>query len=288
MERRYNRELKKIKRKKLFINLLVLSVVCLLLFLFVIYPFFNIKTRKYEVKKTNIPQSFNNYKIIQVSDLYLKGSDNLSKLKEVISKANPNLVVFTGNIFTREDPDFYKNFLDMKNEISESLLFYISMGQTELELGEDYIARLSEKLKTHGIYILDEKKIELNKGGEVIYVQAISPKKDDYKLTDSKVNIDNKITFDDKHFNLVLSHNPSYAQKLSESGADLILSGSRNGGWIRLPFIGGVSYDYESKFKEDDYILGENLLIVSRGTGIKEGRFRLFNTKEINEIILKR
>lgn len=288
MERRYNRELKKNKRKKLYRNIVVLFVVFLLIFLFVVYPLFNIKIRSYEVKKATIPESFNNYKIVQVSDLYLKGSDNLSKLKEVISKSSPNLVVFTGNTFTKEDPDFYKTFSEMKDEISESLIFYISKGETEFNLSDDYVKSLFDKLKSHGIYLLDEEKIELNKGGETINVQSINPKKEDYELGEYKVKINDKIKFDQKHFNLVLSHNPSYAEELSEKGADLILSGARNGGWIRLPFVGGLSYDVNSKFKEDDYILNNNLLIVSRGTGIKEGKFRLFNNKEVNEIILKR
>ncbi|MDO5027393.1 MAG: metallophosphoesterase [Tissierellia bacterium] len=288
MEKRYNRELKKLKRKRFIRRVLILSIVFIFIFMTIIYPLFNINIRRYELKKSKLPQSFNNYKIIHVSDLYLKGGDNLSKLKDVIAGAEPNLVVFTGNTFTREDPNYYEEFIKMKDEISESLIFYIARGETELELDEDYSSKLFNKMKYHGIYLIEEEKIALNKGGEMIAVRSIESNKKDYKTQSDDLNIKSSIKFDKKEFNLVLSHNPSYASDLSKKGVDLILSGHRNGGWIRLPFLGGLSYDWDSKFKEDDYILGQSLLIVSRGTGIKNGKFRLFNTKEVNEIILKR
>lgn len=287
MEERFNRELKKLKRKKLIRNIVIFSIIFLLVFITVIYPLFNINVRKYEVKKSKLPESFNNYKIVQVSDLYLKGSDNLSKLKETIIEINPNLVVFTGNTFTKKDSKYYEDFAKMKDDISESLIFYVARGQSELELGDDYISDLFSKLKNHGIYLIEDK-IDLNKGGDMISVQSIKPKLEDYKSDSDDLKTDSKISFDDKEFNLVLSHNPSYADDLSKKGADLILSGDRNGGWIRLPFMGGLSYDKESKYKEDDYILGDKLLIVSRGSGKKSGRLRLFNSREVNEITLKR
>ena len=269
-------------------NIIILFLIFLLIFIFIIYPIFNISTKTYEVKKDKLPEPFNNYKIVQVSDLYLKASDKLSKLQDAISKSNPDLVVFTGNTFTKEDSKYYENFMKMKDEISESLLFYIVKGQTESNLDDQYLLDLSNKMKNHGIYFLDDEKINLNKGGQTITIQAVRPKLEDYDLGEYKVKIDKDIRLSDKEFNLILSHNPSYADELSQKGADLILSGARNGGWIRIPFVGGLDYPVTSRYKEGDYIIDNSLLIVSRGTGIKEGKFRLFNNKEINEIILKR
>lgn len=289
MERRYNRELKKRKRKTFIRRLVLLALALFLIFLFVIYPLFNIKIRSFEVKDKKLPSSFNNYKILQISDLYLKGKTSLSTIEDAISEADPDLVVFTGNAFAEEDPTYFSNLVDLKNSISESMIFYVSKGQSELELDEEYAAKLFEKLKEEGIYLLDNRQVNLNKGGESIVVTGVTPELKQYNQGDYKADLSDSLKVDQKDFNLILCHNPSYADSFSQKGADLILSGARSGGWIRLPFVGGINFGSQSKYKEDDYLIDDkSLLIVSRGAGTKEGKFRLFNQREITEIILKR
>ena len=95
-----------------------------------------------------------------------------------------------------------------------------------------------------------------------------------------------KLNSDD--FNLVISHNPSYIFDLQDENADLVLSGNRFGGWVRLPFIGGLFYRAETGLIEDNYQFGQSDLMITNGMGTEPGRIRLFNPKEIQEIILMR
>ncbi len=264
-------------------------VLLVLLFVLIIYPFLNISVKSYEIIKEKLPASFNNYKILQISDLYLKGTEKLSKLEGLINNANPNLVVFTGNTFINQDEAYYENFVEMKNNISQSLIFYVSIGETELELDQAYKKTLFDKFRDEGIYLLDDKKVELNKGGQTITIEGVLPEKSSYDKKADKLAISEKLSINEDKFNLVLSHNPVYADDLGEKGADLVLSGSRNGGWIRLPGIGGIDYGSDNKYKEDYYILPKKgVLIVSKGAGTLNGKIRLFNQREVSEITLKR
>jgi len=134
--------------------------------------------------------------------------------------------------------------------------------------------------------LLDNRSASVNKGGKTINLYGFTPSLDDYKVNDDKVKYTPAIELPADKFNIVISHNPSYAQMLSEQGADLILSGSRNGGWIRLPFVGGLDYDVQSKYKDGTYQLNNAKLIVSKGSGSKDGKFRLMNQREIIELKL--
>ena len=80
MERRYNRLLKKRRRSTFIRRTVIFMVLLVLLFVLIIYPFLNISVKSYEIIKEKLPASFNNYKILQISDLYLKGTEKLSKI----------------------------------------------------------------------------------------------------------------------------------------------------------------------------------------------------------------
>ena len=141
-------------------------------------------------------------------------------------------------------------------------------------------------LQDKGVYLLDNRRVSLNRGGSTINVYGLTSHIDDYSNEEGDTLATPKINFEEDRFNLVLCHNPTYSKVLVEQGANLILSGSRNGGWVRLPFIGGLNYSKGTKFKEGLYPIKSSTLIVSRGSGNKSGKLRIFNPREINEIDL--
>ena len=80
----------------------------------------------FEVTHTNVnikslPVGFNNYKIVQISDIHLGswGNDTtkLSTIIDLVNKENPNLIIFTGdmvNNFATETKDWKDIFLKLK------------------------------------------------------------------------------------------------------------------------------------------------------------------------------
>ena len=75
---------------------------------------------------------------------------------------------------------------------------------------------------------------------------------------------------DTNSYNILLTHNPLYADTYSSWGADLTLSGHIHGGIIRIPFVGGLLSPERKFFPKYDggmYQVGDKLLIVNRGLG---------------------
>lgn len=288
MEVKYNKELKRKKQKKLIIKLtIIFSLVAILLFIF-LFPMIYIKVNKIEYTHKEIPNEFNNYKILQISDIYLKADDKLDDFTEIITKSKPNIIVFTGNTFVEEDEKYYENLINLKDQIDSSILIYVSLGQTELNLSETYRKELISKLSNNGIYTLDDRRISLVHGGKVINLIGVTPNIDDYGMDGNNLKLKKRLNLVEDNFTIVLSNNPGYFPELSILDVDLVLSGARSGGWIRLPFVGGINYDVDSLYKEGQYEAIDSRMIISNGSGTRKGNVRILNPRMVNEIILKR
>ena len=293
MEKKYNDELKHRNMIKTVARLVTVFGLAFLVFNFIVNPLFNFKIKRYFIESPRLEKEFDGYKIVQISDLYLSKDTSLDKLTEEIIDLKPDLITFTGNIFFEEADDYFKNFIEMKKELDESLdgkfIAYISKGETDQKLSENYQRNLYRILEENGIYLLDNRSSLINKGGKSIFVYGLTSPLDDYKLSNDQTNFKPQIINREARFALALSHNPSYGLDSDLLKMDLTLSGSRNGGWVRLPFVKGMDYGTESVFKEGLYRLDiDSGLIVSRGAGNKKGKVRILNPREIVLIELKR
>lgn len=293
MEKNYSDELKHRNMLKTATRLGAVLVLAILVFNFIVNPLFNFKIKKYTIESPRVEREFDGYRIVQLSDLYLKKDSRLDKLTEEIIDLKPDLIVFTGNIFVEEADDYFKNFIDMKNRLDEALdgnfLTYISKGETDQNLSMSYQKDLYKLLEAKGVYLLDNRSSLINRSGKSLFIYGITSPLDDYGFSKDQVYFKPQIPTSRDRFALALSHNPSYGLDSDLLKMDLILSGSRNGGWIRLPFIKGLNYGTETVFREGFYRLDlDSALIVSRGTGNKKGKVRIFNPREIVLVELKR
>lgn len=84
-------------------------IVATIAFIFLISGIFNrkrISVHTQEIEFATLPQSFDGYRIVQISDLHLVsfGSDTtfISQLVDKINLLNPDIILFTGDIVTRQ------------------------------------------------------------------------------------------------------------------------------------------------------------------------------------------
>lgn len=85
-------------------------------------------------------------------------------------------------------------------------------------------------------------------------------------------------------YNILLAHNPLYADTYIKWGADLILSGHLHGGIIRLPGIGGIispQFSFFPGYSGELSRVGDQTVVVSRGLGTHTVNIRLFNPAEL-------
>lgn len=258
---------------------------------------------KITVKNEKIPPSFDDYKIVQLSDLHDKsfGKDN-SKLIRIIKKQEPDIIVLTGDMVNSSDTNFEKLYSLTQNLVKICPVYFI-VGNHEQMLSSELYKQMLSKLREIGVVVLDNEKTAITKNGEKIYLYGLwfnlryyrnlssqIVDAEDYYLTEDIIEqlIGRTKT---SEYNILLAHNPVYFDSYSSWGADLTLSGHIHGGMIRIPFKGGLlspeikffpQYD-SGKFEDDG-----NVMFVSRGLGNGTFGVRFFNIPEIAVIILEK
>ena len=241
-----------------------------------------------EIKITNdkIPQSFEGFRIAQVSDLHNAelGKDN-NKLIEKLNECEPDIIVLTGDLIDSNHTNLEVALSFARQAVKIAPCYFVT-GNHEAWVGSQY-EELKTSLENAGVTVLQDEAIELNYGDECI--QLIGLNDPDFSERDSflaesiletklsQVNISDGFT-------ILLSHRPEHFNVYQNKNIDLVLSGHAHGGQFRLPFLGGVIAPNQGFFpKYDAGIYTENgtTMIVSRGIGNSIIPVRINNRPEI-------
>lgn len=268
-----------------------------------------LKVQRYNINSSKLPEEFNGYKILQLSDLHSKvfGKNNAPLLNK-IRKINPDIIVITGDMLNSEN-DKGESFLNLAKNLNKEykIIYYVEGNHEQIAKStadienSDWFNEYMNKLKKIGIIVLDNDKIDLRKGNQSIKLYGLVLPLPYYKGKDSKnltgekeyqiSDIKKSIGQAEKEkFNILLTHNPKYFSVYSSWGADLTLSGHMHGGYVRLPFLGGVFSPDKTIFPKYDAGEFENSrskMIVSCGLGNGKIGFRLFNRPEITVVTLE-
>lgn len=246
-------------------------------------------------------------RVVLLTDLHQKifGKDN-QKLFDRIGELSPDIIFIAGDVINSDnaDIDYAVNLCDRLQKIAP---VYYGMGNHEnrvvygmdltkknldaaggVDASGDFSAlvkdnRLFDGLKATGATVLQNSSAIVEINGNSIAIGGISTDRDASWPYSGGFLMD-FMTENAERCEILLSHFPSPAHALADSGIDLILSGHNHGGVIRLPGIGGLYADGEGLFPEDDAgmsTIGTSTLIISRGIGSHGWIPRLFNPPEL-------
>lgn len=285
------------RRKRMYtivIVLLLLLVVLLRIYIDNEIP----KVSNVEIKSPKLPEVFDGYKIVQLSDLHSKSfGNNNEMLIDMIDKESPNIIVMTGDMVTANEKDFTV-FYSLVKELTKKYRVYYVYGNHEGELSSKLKSEITAFLKENGVIVLDNDYISIEKNNEKInlyglcYTQKYYSYKGGKKHIITENYIKNKLgTIDKNKYNILLTHNPLFFDAYSGYGFDLTLSGHVHGGLIRLPFIGGIlspERKFFPQYSAGVYEKGNSKLVVSRGLSRGTKGFRLFNRPDVVSITLKK
>lgn len=269
-------------------KLIILISIFIFMIIFLYFENNYLMVSKYEVESSRLPVSFNNFKIIHLSDLHSKtfGKDN-NKIVNKIIKEDPDIIVITGDLIDRRKYNEEKAML-LVEKIKDIAPIYYVTGNHEGWSGK--FSSLEKKLKEKGVTVLRNESVILKKGNEEISLLGVDDPAfsttgygEDYK--------DNKIIGDEiekikkaDNFNILLSHRPELFNLYRENKIDLVFSGHAHGGQIIIPFIGGViapNQGFFPKYYKGLYKESETTMAVSRGLGNSIFPQRIFNNPEI-------
>ncbi|WP_250674329.1 metallophosphoesterase [Paraclostridium ghonii] len=289
----------------MFTQVLIGSTIVLGTALFLNREINSIETTRYEMKNRKIPKEFDNFKIVQVSDLHNKtfGKNN-EKLLNQIDSEEPDIVVITGDLVEGDKENFHiaLNFLD---ELVKKYKVYHIIGNHEQKSlikkykkeYETYFKELSKK----PIINLENDKVILNKGKSSINIYGFIIPLENYpyffkNFKNRKKGLDENFIqkslgkINREEYNMMLAHTPFFFEDYTKYGADLVLSGHVHGGIIRLPIVGGVlspNREFFPKYDFGIYKKDNTTMIINKGLGSSKVLVRFNCRPEIVSITLK-
>lgn len=274
---------KKTKKKWLY---LLIGIALLIYFLY--FQNNSIVISKYTISSDKIPQNFDGYKIVQLSDLHSKsfGNDQNNLVKKVNS-LEPDSIVFTGDLIDSDRYDEEPSLILMERLVQIAPVYYVT-GNHEWWSGK--FETLEDKLNSIGVQVMRNTTEEIIAGTDKIKIIGIDDPAnigESYveraQTEESIANSIGEIEGDD-HYQILLSHRPEMLSLYSEYGFDVVFSGHAHGGQFRIPFVGGLIAPNQGlfpKYTSGKYESDNTTMIVNRGLGNSIIPIRIFNRPEI-------
>ncbi len=271
----------KVMKKLWFVFVAVLVVIWL-----VVTNIF-VEVNTISVSYTNLPDAFDGFKIVQISDFHNAeyANDNAALIDDV-SKVQPDIIAITGD-FVDSDKTDIQVALEFAAALSRIAPCYYVTGNHEARLSFHKYKELEDGLLEVGVTVLRNREALIEKEGEQIAIIGLDDPNFGKKVTPQ--TIDRLNTTGD--FSIVLAHRPEYFERYQSSTADLVLAGHAHGGQVRIPLVGGLLAPGQGLFPKYDaglYQEGDFAMVVSRGIGNSAVPVRVNNQPEIVVIELNK
>lgn len=241
----------------------------------------DLEISRYEVKSQKLPESFDGFKIVQLSDLHGAefGEDGMG-LVEKVEELEPDIIALTGDFVTDEGDLAAVEKLAAR--LTELCPVYFVSGNHEF--GSGLAVKVRNILERAGVKYLSNEYLTISHGEDEIllggvedplaYADMLSPDELAQKMNDAAPDA----------FKILLGHRNYWMTEYPELPVDLIFCGHAHGGLIRIPGVGGLIGTDRRLFPDFDageYNNGRYTLIVSRGLGNSVPIPRVFNRPEI-------
>jgi predicted MPP superfamily phosphohydrolase len=268
--------MKIVKRSKF-----TLTIICIALIIMVIWMVWAntaLEVNEFTIKSEQIPESFSGFRIAQISDLHndLFGEDN-EILLSMLRGCRPDIIVLTGDLIDSYDTDIEVSRRFAIDALKIAPCYYVT-GNHESRIPE--FAILKADLEAAGVIILENERVELQRGGETIALIGID---DPCFQTAGITEVLHGLVAEDS-YTILLSHRPELLDIYAQYSINLALTGHAHGGQFRLPFVGGVIAPAQGFFPKYDsglYTKNTTNMLVSRGVGNSLIPMRFNNRPEI-------
>lgn len=234
----------------------------------------SIALTRFELTKTTyidkaIPAGFDGFKIAFISDFDLKTSEDLDYLEECIQTINGaacDMVIFGGDLFENAEIFSEDRLISILKEINVTKGKLAVLGENEIKANTDECISLLEKSgfevmrnTAHYIYANDDRIVfaGLENNGDV-----------------------NSLLTEDMTTSFILSavHQPDYFKDIQTSLSSLQLSGHSGGGYINVPFVGGlIKIDGANTYTNGTTTINNHTLMISNGIGMGHSQTARFN-----------
>ena len=232
----------------------------------------------------NLPESFENFTIAQISDLHVGPTikkEYVEKVVNQISNINPDLIAITGDMVDGSI-DYLRKDLEPLSNVVASFGTYFVTGNHEYYSGAERWLDETDRMGFTNL-VNDNKLIKIN--DQSIALAGVNDYRAHQIIPSHRTNPEKAIKgINNDKVKILLAHQPSSIFKANEAGYDLQISGHTHGGQF-WPFT------YPTK-KANPYLSGLHdhngtQIYVNSGTGYWGPPLRLGVTAEITLFKLK-
>ena len=202
-------------------SVLILSSLLFILFMYGLFPGkYNFKVHNVTLSFTSLPDGFDGFRVLQISDIHSGTIDNISAVKrgiELVKKQNADIILFTGDL-VNNFADEIKPYAGMLGSLSAPYGKYSILGNHDYghyfkwpseEARTANMNRLYGYHSSMGFRLLKNECVEIRKGNNSILLAGVEnwgkPPFDQYGDLDKtfKDNLNGKFT-------ILMSHDPSH------------------------------------------------------------------------------
>lgn len=245
------------------------------------------------VEDERLPASFDGLRIAHISDLHnTRFGKDQQKLIGLLAKAKPDFIVVTGDLIDKRRPGM-RNALDFAAQAVRIAPVCYVPGNHEAASAE--YPELKRRLAEHGVILLDDRVVRLERGEEVLTLMGVA---------DPRMCVPNEnaaiarcmqeklaaVTEGAGGYQVLLAHRPETLTQYAQAGIDLAFCGHAHGGQFRLPWGGVIAPNqgFFPKITAGIHREGGTRMVVSRGLGNSWIPIRLFNRPEVLLVTLRR
>ena len=256
----------------------------------------SIETDTFAFAAPGLPDSFDGFRVVQLSDLHGKqfGEGNRD-LIAAVKDQSPDVIALTGDFV--DERSSVADIVPLVEGLAALAPVYYVTGNHEWGSGQ--ARETVQTLRELGVTCLENEFVSIERGGEHILIAGVhDPNGRADQKTPEQLAAEVYASEDAPPFWLLLAHrNNLFSGKYCRLGAALTFCGHAHGGIWRLPFTDGLidtNMRLFPSFTSGFYQCGDRegghaWVFVSRGLGnTPHGGFRLFNRPQVAVVTLRK
>jgi uncharacterized protein len=242
-----------------------------------------IEVKQVSLNLPHLDRAFENYKIVQVTDVHADewmNHDRLAQIVQRVNHQNPDLVALTGDYISRR-AERYAPILEELNQLQAPDGAFAVLGNHDQWTNPQLVRQI---LQRSGVAVLRNQVQPIQRGDASLNIAGVG----DVLTHDDDLNQVLR-QMPETGMGVMLAHEPDFADATAATERfDLQLSGHSHGGQIKIPFVKKRALPpLSKKYPIGLYQIGDLQEYTSRGVGVAHGlRFRFNCRPEITVFTL--